>query len=182
METEKLTLHDGHFTGNQPRPPAKTRLRETYDRAKFNHEERAYRLRLGGRQVTEIALEMSVSDRQVRTYLRRTEDRLKADLRALDGEAGVLKQFSVLNLVLEETLDAWEKSKARGHGNPAYLSLAIKASGEIRELLGMDAATFRKIVLLEGTHEQSERLTQDELSKLPTDKLLALYRARIGLS
>ena len=166
----------------QGRPPARAQLRETYDRAKFDHEERAYRLRLAGRQVTEIALEMRVSDRQVRTYLRRTEDRLKADLRALDGEAGVLKQFSVLNLVLEESLGAWEKSKTRGHGNPAYLSLAIKASGQVRELLGMDSVTVRRIVLEDGTDKEAERLTLDELSKLPTEKLLALYRAQIGLS
>lgn len=164
------------------RPPKNKRDRELYDQAKANREELAYKLRLQGRLVTEIAAELGVSDRQVRTYLRRVEERLKADLIARDGEAGVFKQFSVLNLVLEETLEAWEKSKTRGHGNPAYLSLAIKASGEVRELLGMDAATVRRIVLEEGTDKEAERLTRDELSKLPTEKLLALYRAEIGLS
>jgi DNA-binding CsgD family transcriptional regulator len=191
------------------RPPKAERARELYDQAKANQEERAYKLRLRGRPVVEIAAELGVSDRQVRTYLRRVEDRMKADLVARDGEAGVLKQFAVLNLVLEEALDAWERSKnpsvtrsasrekdAEGNttktrvsetveeqiGNPAYLDAAMKALRAIRDLLGLDAPTVKRIILQEGSEEDSELLALDELSKLPTEKLLALYRAQVGLS
>lgn len=188
------------------RPPQDTRARELYDRARADQEERAYKLRLQGRPVTEIAVEMGVSDRQVRTYLRRTEDRMKADLLERDGEAGVLKQFAVLNHVLEEALKAWEQSKeptvkrsvsrkrdAEGKtvetrvsetveeqvGNPAYLDAVLKAAREIRDLLGMDASTFRRLVLAESG-EQESALAED-LSGLSTEELLALYRATIAL-
>lgn len=191
------------------RPPKHGRARELYDQVKANQEERAYKLRLRGRPVVEIAAELGVSDRQVRTYLRRVEDRMKADLVARDGEAGVLKQFAVLNLVLEEALDAWERSKnpsvtrsasrekdAEGNttktrvsetveeqiGNPAYLDAAMKALRAIRDLLGLDAPTVKRIILQEGAEEDAELMALDELSKLPTEKLLALYRAQVGLS
>src|SRR5690606_21274524 len=82
------------------------------DQAKANQEERAYKLRLRGRPVVEIAAELGVSDRQVRTYLRRVEDRMKADLIARNGEAGVLKQYAFPSFIVDEALEAWEKSKA----------------------------------------------------------------------
>jgi DNA-binding CsgD family transcriptional regulator len=191
------------------RPPKAERARELYDQAKANQEERAYKLRLRGRPVVEIAAELGVSDRQVRTYLRRVEDRMKADLIARDGEAGVLKQYAVLSFIVDEALEAWEKSKApsvtrsasrekdaEGNtvktrvsetveeqvGNPAYLDAAMKALKSIRELLGLDAPTVHRILHQDATQDEAERLEWEELRKLPTEKLLALYRAQVGLS
>lgn len=191
------------------RPPKDRRARDLYDRARADQEERAYKLRLQGRPVTEIAAEMGVSDRQVRTYLRRTEDRMKADLLERDGEAGVLKQFAVLNHVLDEALQAWEQSKepsvkrsvsrkkdAEGKtletrvsetveeqvGNPAYLDAVLKASREMRDLLGLDAPTVHRILHQDDALEEAERLEREELAKLPTETLLTLYRAQVGIS
>lgn len=151
-------------------PPKDGRARELYDQAKANQEERAYKLRLRGRPVVEIAAEIGVSDRQVRTYLRRVEDCMKADLIARDREAGVLTQYAVLSFIVDEALEAWEKSKnpnvtrsasrekdAEGNttkprvsetveeqvGNPAYLDAAMKALKSIRELLGLLVNLFR---------------------------------------
>lgn len=191
------------------RPPKDRRARQLYDRAKACQEERAYKLRLQGRPVPEIAAEMGVSDRQVRTYLRRTEDRMKADLLERDGEAEVLKQFAVLNHVLDEALEAWEQSKepsvkrsvsrkrdAEGKtfetrvsktveeqvGNPAYLDAVLKASREMRDLLGLDPPTVRRILHQDDAIEEAERLEWEELRELPTEKLLMIYRAQAGIS
>lgn len=191
------------------RPPSDVRARRLYDREKVDLENRAYKLRLEGRPVIEIAAKIGVSDRQVRTYLRRVEDRMKADLLQRDGEAGVLKQFAVLNHVLDEALEAWEKSKAPAVtrsasremdpegkttrtrvtetveeqvGNPAYLDAAMKALKSIRELLGLDAPTVHRILHQDATQDEAERLEWEELRKLPTEKLLALYRDQMGIT
>lgn len=189
------------------RPPKGKRARELYDQAKADREELAYKLRMKGRSVTGIAEELGVSDRQVRTYLQRVENRMKADLIRRDGEAGVLKQFMVLSLALDEALDAWERSKAPVHrrfatretnteglpiktrvgeveetqvGNPAYLDAILKASRELRELLGMDAPTVRRVIM--ATDQEQEDVNLAELQKLPADELLARYRALMDRS
>lgn len=191
------------------RPPKAGRARELYDQAKAEQEEWAYKLRLQGRPVVEIAAELGVSDRQVRTYLHRVGARLKADLLARDGEAGVLRQFAVLNLVVDEALEAWEKSKnprvtrsaskerdAEGNttkirvsetveeqiGNPAYLDAAMRGLKSIRELLGLDAPTVHRILHKDDALGEAKPLEWEELRTLPTEKLLALYCAQVGLS
>lgn len=178
------------------RPPKSRPAREIYDRGKVHREERVYKLRLQGLLVTEIAAELGVTDRQVRTYIQRVEERMKADLLAHDGEAGVHRQFAVLNHALDEALDAWEKSKepsvkrsatkevdATGNtlktrvsesvateiGNPGYLDAVLKAAREIRDLLGMDASTFRRLVLAES--EEKEPSVTEDLSDLSTEEL-----------
>jgi hypothetical protein len=108
----------------------------------------------------------------------------------------------VLSLALDEALDAWERSKAPVHrrfatretnteglpiktrvgeveetqvGNPAYLDAILKASRELRELLGMDAPTVRRVIM--ATDQEQEDVNLAELQKLPADELLARYRA-----
>lgn len=179
-------------------------------------ENEAYRLSLLGRTDVEIAAIFDVSDRQVRTYLKRARDRATNELRKLEGRAGVMRQFMILNHVLDEALEGWERSKAtkttktaqvekigvadaRGRdiggpsqvkskkgerqedriGDPAFLDRALKASSELRALLGLDAPTVKRLLVADDPLVNS--LSDEDLRTIPAEELLRRYRATIGV-
>lgn len=177
-------------------------------------ENDSYRLRLLGKSSAEIGARFGVSDRHARRYIEAGKERAIRELRELNGRAGVMRQFTILNHVLDEALDAWEKSKAKqitrtanmkktglqkgsdaldgvtaveqrtGQkeveqvGDPAWLDRALKASAEIRLLLGLDAPTVKRLLLSE---DPIARVNDADLHTLPADELLRLYRSEIGL-
>jgi len=172
-------------------------------------EDQAYRLRLLGKTPEEIGEVFGVTDRQVRTYLERAKERTVEDLRRLEGKAGIVRQFWVLNHVLDESLAAWERSKEvkkiktagvetggigevsgvikrkTGQreedqiGDPSYLDRALKASAEIRALLGLDAPTVKRILVADDPIMKENE--DEDYSSVPTEELLRRYRAAIGL-
>lgn len=178
-------------------------------------ENEAYRLRLFGRSPEEIAVVFGVSARQVRTYIKAARERALEELRKQEGRAGVMRQFVVLNYVLDESLDAWERSKKaevtktaqvekmglkRGKedigeglsqvkqktgqketeriGDPVYLDKVLKASAELRSLLGLDAPTVKRLLLSE---DPLAKVNDEDLRTLPPDELLRRYRLTVGI-
>lgn len=175
----------------------------------------AYKLRLQGRTPEEIGAYFGVTDRQARNYIADAKSRILAELRALDGKAGVVRQFTILNYVLEESIEAWEKSKTasivvntgqvkfvkenqdsetpvpsivkksenhreeNNFGNPVYLDRILKASAELRNLLGLDAPTIKRILV--AADPVTDNSNYETLQNLSTDELLARYRSTIGL-
>lgn len=174
-------------------------------------QDAAYRLRLLGKTPEEIAEAWGISPRQIREYLKAARDRQVDELRKLEGRAGVIRQFGVLNHVLEESLAAWEKSKeikktktagvevVDGRlggdrlnggtkkkssqreedqiGDATYLDRAMRASKEIRELLGLDAPAVKRLLV---EQDPVKDLDNESLSSLPPEELLRRYRAAVG--
>lgn len=170
-------------------------------------QDQAYRLRLLGKTPEEISELFGVSARQIRTYLAQAKERQVNELRKLEGKAGVLRQFGVLNHILDESLQAYEKSKLpkksktamaqkyggegkenvltrtsqneiESIGDIAYLDRALKASEQIRNLLGMDAPAVKRILVAE---DPISKINENEFKELSTEELLARYRAAIGI-
>jgi DNA-binding CsgD family transcriptional regulator len=178
-------------------------------------EDLAYRLRLFGRSPEQIAEVIGVTPRQARRYITSARERAVAELRTQEGRAGVMRQFMVLNHVLDEALDAWERSKATqvektGHvektglrkggkdvdgglatvkqrtgqketdriGDAVYLDKILKASAELRGLLGLDAPTIKRLLLSE---DPLAKVNDEDLRTLSPEELLRRYRLTIGL-
>lgn len=191
------------------------------DEQVIQRQDSAYRLRLLGKTPEEIGEVMGLAPRTVRDYIMKARTRQIEELRTLEGKAGVLRQFSVLNYVLEETLDAWDRSKrvrktkvagvqtkdvsllknSKGTstelpgtettkkssqkeeeviGDASYLDRALKASKEIRELLGLDAPEVKRLLLTDKDPATSD-LSDEDLRTLPTEELLRRYRATAGI-
>lgn len=93
------------------RPPKAKAARAVYDLLKIEREEQAYKLRLLRRPLAEIAAELGVKQDQARRYLSSARERRVAELRALDGRAGVLWQFDELHRIYDDMMDRWEASK-----------------------------------------------------------------------
>ena len=178
-------------------------------------EDEAYRLRLFGRSPEDIAEVMGVSARHVRRYITSARERAVTELRKQEGRAGVMRQFMVLNYVLDQSLDAWERSKKaeikksaqvekmglkRGKeevgdglaqvkqktgqveteriGDSVYLDKIIKASAELRALLGLDAPTVKRLLL---SDDPLAKVNDEDLRTLSPDELLRRYRLTIGI-
>ena len=186
---------------NQGKRPSKEQLEQ--------REDQAYRLRLLGKTPEEIGEVFGVTARQVRTYLESAKTRAIEDLRRLEGKAGIVRQFWVLNHILDESLAAWERSKeikkvktagveSQGIagiegvvkkktgqreedqiGDPSYLDRALKASAEIRALLGLDAPTVKRLLIADDPVMKD--IDNEDYRTLPTEELLRRYRATIGL-
>ena len=197
--------------------PAFVKGRRPSDEQFQQRQDTAYRLRLLGKTPEQIGEIMGLSTRSVREYIQKARERQIDELKRLDGKAGVLRQFAVLNYVLEETLDAWDRSKrvkkiktagvetkgatidgtpvggdrsittkkqtsAREEeviGDASYLDRAMKASKEIRELLGLDAPEVKR--LLVANDPVVGNLDNEDLRTLPTEELLRRYRAAAGI-
>jgi predicted transcriptional regulator len=157
------------------RPPKAAKGRERYDNARHEVENRAYHAHLAGRTNREIAAELGVSDRQVRTYLKRASERLSAELKARDGAAGVAHHYAVLHYVLSEAIGSWKETRS-----PAFLTTALAASRELRNLVGMDAPEVQRLIVEQERRENTESF--EELRLLPTEVLLKRYRAVVGIS
>jgi hypothetical protein len=71
----------------------------------------AYRLRLLGKAVEEIGELLGKEPKTIYEYLQKARARHIQELKTLDGRAGVAHQFQVLNYILDESLQAWERSK-----------------------------------------------------------------------
>jgi len=174
-------------------------------------QDAAYTLRLLGKTPEEIAAAWNLSPRQIRQYLKAARDRAILDLRRCEGQAGVIRQFGILNHVLEESLSAWHQSKeikktktagvevTDGRfdgttvpggtkkkssqreedriGDAAYLDRAMKASKEIRDLLGLDAPTVKRLLV---EQDPVKDLDNESLATLPPEELLRRYRATVG--
>lgn len=91
-------------------PPKKGRPRSS-DESVARRQDTAYRLALLGKTPEEIASMMGVATRTVYDYISKGKERQTNELRRLEGRAGVMRQFAVLNYILEEMLDRWEASK-----------------------------------------------------------------------
>lgn len=156
------------------RPPkAKTR-RQRYDDARYELENRAYHAHLAGRTQPEIAAELGVSDRQVRTYLKRASERLSTELRNRDGAAGVAHHYAVLHYVLSEAVAGWKQTRS-----PAFLKTVLAASRELRDLVGLDAPEVQRLIVEQERRKDSE--SYEELTKLSPEELLKRYRTTVGL-
>ncbi|MEQ1761604.1 MAG: hypothetical protein ABL984_00530 [Pyrinomonadaceae bacterium] len=195
--------------------PVRTGRPRASDESVARRQDTAYRLHLLGKTPEEISEIMGVADRTVRDYLLKGRERQTTELRRLEGRAGVMRQFAVLNHVLEEMLERWEKSKRTkktktagvetkdlavgGKGLPAtetkkkssqteeevlgdvaFIDRALRASKEIRELLGLDAPEVKRLLLAEDP--LSKDLNDENLRTLPPEELLRRYRASAGLS
>lgn len=175
----------------------------------------AYRQHLLGRSTVQIAEDLGCKERQVRNYLKAARERMTLQLIKLEGEAGVHRQFALLNHVITESVEAWEKSKAvkttktgtvekggmkRGAekvgdlelvktktgskaedqiGDPAFLDRILKASAELRLLLGLDAPAIQRVLVAESP--STEKLDDESLRTLSAQELLEKYRATIGV-
>lgn len=176
----------------------------------IQRQDAAYRLRLLGKTCDEIAEALVISPRAAYEYIDKARKRQVEELKKLEGRAGVLRQFQVLNYILDEMLEAWERSKRvkktkvagvetkdgvlggletkkktsqkeeEEIGDPSYLDRAMKASREIRELLGLDAPEVKR--LLVSDDPVTKNLSDEDLRNLPTEELLRRYRAAAGLS
>lgn len=179
-------------------------------------QDQAYRLRLLGKTPEEIGVIMGLAPRTVRDSIQKARARQVEELKRLEGKAGVVRQFAVLNYVLEESLDAWDRSKrtrktkvagvetkdvSLGSGNkalpgtetkkkssqkeeeeigdPGYLDRAMKASKEIRDLLGLDPPEVKRLLIADDP--VTKDLTNEDLLSLPTEELLRRYRAAAGI-
>lgn len=197
--------------------PVKTGRPRSSDESVARRQDTAYRLALLGKTPEEIASTMGVAVRTVYEYISKGKERQTNELRRLEGRAGVMRQFAVLNHILEEMLDRWEASKRTkktkvagvetkdvtlGVGNKAlpgtetkkkssqkeeeelgdvgYIDRALRASKEIRELLGLDAPEVKRLLLSEDP--VTKDLNDEDLRTLPTEELLRRYRAAAGLS
>lgn len=196
-------------------PPKKGRPRSS-DESVARRQDTAYRLILLGKTPEEIASTMGVAPRTVYEYISKGKERQTNELRKLEGRAGVMRQFAVLNHILEEMLDRWETSKrtvktkvagvetkdvtlgggkalpatetkkkssqkeVEELGDVAYIDRALRASKEIRELLGLDAPEVKRLLLAEDP--VTKDLNDEDLRTLPTEELLRRYRAAAGLS
>lgn len=180
------------------------------DEAVAQRQDLAYRLRILGKSPEEIGEAMGLAPRTVREYIRHGRERQVSELRRLEGKAGVLRQFTVLNYLLEEALDAWEKSKAPKKsktagvetftvgtgseegstkrkavtreeerlGDVAYMDRALRASKEIRELLGLDPPEVKRLLVDEGA---ATTALNEDLRTLSDEELLRRYRATAGI-
>lgn len=197
-------------------PPKQGRPRSS-DESVARRQDTAYRLALLGKTPEEIASTMGVAPRTVYEYISKGKERQTNELRKLEGRAGVMRQFAVLNHILEEMLDRWEASKrtvktkvagvetkdvtlgpggkalpatetkkkssqkeVEELGDVAYIDRALRASKEIRELLGLDAPEVKRLLLAEDP--VTKDLNDEDLRTLPTEELLRRYRAAAGLS
>lgn len=197
--------------------PPKTGRPRSSDESVARRQDTAYRLALLGKTPEEIAGTMGVATRTVYEYITKGKERQTTELRKLEGRAGVMRQFAVLNHILEEMLDRWEASKrtvktknagvetkevslGKGDkplpatetkkkssqkeveelGDVAYIDRALRASKEIRELLGLDAPEVKRLLLAEDP--VTKDLNNEDLRTLPTEELLRRYRAAAGLS
>lgn len=195
--------------------PSFAKGRRPTDEELQQRQDAAYRLRLLGKTPEQISEVMGIAPRTVREYVARAKERQIDELKRLDGKAGVLRQFSVLNYVLEETLDAWDRSKrtkktktagvetkditvgeggALGAtetkkrtaqreediiGDVQYLDRALKASEQIRGLLGLDAPEVKRLLIADDP--VTKDLSYEDIRNLPTEELLRRYRATAGI-
>lgn len=110
----------------------KTKAKQVKEHVVWRQTE-AYRLRLLGRSVDEIAEVLDVTPRQIRTDINAAKERCVEELRKLEGRAGVYRQFIVLNHLLDEALAAWERSKAKKTRNTAQVErMGIAPGGDIQ--------------------------------------------------
>jgi predicted transcriptional regulator len=113
--------------------------RVTSEQARHN-EELAWQLRIKGWTTTRIAQELQIQQPAVSKILQRVEARA---IKQLDAEIGGFKvrQATQLEHMLDEALQAWEKSKtAKCPGNVEYLEAALKVQADLRDLLHIGAA------------------------------------------
>lgn len=105
-------------------------------------------MRLLGKSSGEIGLLFNVTDRMARTYVARGRDAAIEELIRLKGTDGVIKQYAVLNHILDEYLAAWQRSKekhikksanvkklgvAGGSIDPSGLNVVEQKSGQTEE-------------------------------------------------
>jgi hypothetical protein len=142
-------------------------------------EARAWELRQQGWSLRRIAAEIGLGHSGVFAILRRVEKRVLAKLNA-DVEAEKARQFAVLDHILDEALQAWERSRepdksitrkvgtnALGamdpvpgepvlltsrdsDGDPRYLSEARSALADLRKLWGLDAPNKHELAGKDG--------------------------------
>jgi hypothetical protein len=173
-------------------------------------QEEAYRLKLLGMTPEDISEKWNISARQIYDYIRAAKKRRVDELRSLEGRAGVIRQFDVLNHVIDESLKAYERSKESKKtktagvqtkdgskqvgtettkksnqkeeeqiGDPAYLDRVMKASKDIRELLGLDAPEVKRLLVSDDLAVKD--LNYDDLKSLSTEELLRRYRKTAGV-
>lgn len=196
--------------------PVKPGRPRSSDESVARRQDTAYRLALLGKTPEEIAETMGVAVRTVYEYISKGKERQTNELRKLEGRAGVMRQFAVLNHILEEMLDRWEASKrtvktkvagvetkdvtiglgnkalpatetkkkssqkeVEALGDVAYIDRALRASKEIRELLGLDAPEIKRLLVADDPLMKD--LDNEDLRSLPTEELLRRYRAAAGI-
>lgn len=195
--------------------PVKPGRPRSSDESVARRQDTAYRLALLGKTPEEIAETMGVAVRTVYEYISKGKERQTNELRKLEGRAGVMRQFAVLNHILEEMLDRWEASKRTVRtkvagvetkdvtlgpggkalpatetkkkssqkeveelGDVAYIDRALRASKEIRELLGLDPPEVKRLLM---GNDPLTTEKDDDLANLPTEELLRRYRTTVAL-
>lgn len=89
----------------QKKPP--TRAEEI----KFRRADLAYLLSLRKLTTVEVGEQLGVKERQARALIALGKERARADLRNMEGRAGIIKQFMTLEYALDEAIAAFERSK-----------------------------------------------------------------------
>jgi hypothetical protein len=108
-----------------------------------------------------IAKELGLSQSAVTKALARAELlALEAMLTSIQHHKSV--HFSRLETMYVQAMDAWTRSRRRGHGNPRFLAEARSVLGDIRALLGLDSPRLAKIQHVEPDRPH-RALTDDEL-------------------
>ena len=193
--------------GRAPKPP-----RPKPDEL-IRRQDEAYRRYLLGASATKIGEDFGLCDRQIKKYIRAARDRLAKEILEMEGRAGVLRQFTILNHIIDEALDGWERSKkskmtktsnvkrvgVKGAkasdphlveekvgkkeedkiGDRSFLDQALRASAELRTLLGMDAEAAQRLLL---ANLPQGAVNDEDLNALSAEELFERYKktVRIG--
>jgi len=94
-------------------------------------------LHLQGKEQTEIAERLGISQAQVSRDLKVIEGRWQEAARADISEIKA-REYARLEALRREACDAWERSKERGEEDPRYLQQLREISKAIRDLFGLD--------------------------------------------
>lgn len=156
--------------------PGLCRGRRPSDEQIIQRQDAAYWLRLLGLTPEEVAEKMGIAPRTARDYIQRARERMVKELRTLDGRAGVLHQFSLLNYVVKESLEAWEQSKEQ-IGDGRHLDRIVSTSREIRDLLGLDPPEVKRLLMTDDPMVE----TDEGLRNFTSAELFARYCEAVKL-